>query len=545
MIIHNVISGSKEWLDLRENYFTASEAPAMMGCSKFMKRDELLELKKYKEPSPVSDHLQKLFDDGHRTEALARDIISSEIDDELFVMTVSEGRYLASLDGCTMDGLTLFEHKLYNESLADHVKSKCLPAEYYWQLEQQLYVSNAEQVIFVCSDGTTEKREKMIYTRVPGRIETLLSCWEQFESDLKSYEPKMRTPIAVGCEVKTLPSITYKLDGLTLTSNLDLYTASATSLVEESKKELETDQDFADRENLIKEFKKSEKKIKVIKEEVLSEISDVHKFSQAISKIGELIRHARLNSEKQIKSRKSDIRAEIINSARKELEKHISTLLVDCAAKMPTINADLAGSCKGKKTRASIESAVNAELARAKAEANLTSESILENEIFYKKEAKDYYFLFSDAHELLLRERQFLALIIKQRIDDHKIRQEELQKEAEQKDHAPKVSKIEAGPGQPKTVNAEIDQFFSGEVAQSMEKTTQSSGAIHRSQNETIEILTTAIIDVIELAENSEGVLGLHRNGDLATWEELKKSWLLSLSKAEALLNTQEKAANS
>ena len=43
MKIHNVAQGSEAWHALRANYFTASEAPAMMGASKQMKRTELLD----------------------------------------------------------------------------------------------------------------------------------------------------------------------------------------------------------------------------------------------------------------------------------------------------------------------------------------------------------------------------------------------------------------------------------------------------------------------------------------------------------------------
>ncbi len=32
-IVHSVAQGSQEWLALRARHYTASEAPAMMGCS--------------------------------------------------------------------------------------------------------------------------------------------------------------------------------------------------------------------------------------------------------------------------------------------------------------------------------------------------------------------------------------------------------------------------------------------------------------------------------------------------------------------------------
>ena len=68
MNIHNVTQGSPEWHALRAQHFTASEAPAMMGASKYQSRSELLALKKTGIAPEVSDAQQRLFDRGHETE---------------------------------------------------------------------------------------------------------------------------------------------------------------------------------------------------------------------------------------------------------------------------------------------------------------------------------------------------------------------------------------------------------------------------------------------------------------------------------------------
>ncbi|WP_257263953.1 hypothetical protein [Endozoicomonas sp. ONNA2] len=46
MEILDIQQGAPEWLALRQNHFTASEAPAMMGDSPFLSRDQLLHQKK-------------------------------------------------------------------------------------------------------------------------------------------------------------------------------------------------------------------------------------------------------------------------------------------------------------------------------------------------------------------------------------------------------------------------------------------------------------------------------------------------------------------
>lgn len=73
-----------------------------------------------------------------------------------------------------------------------------LEPHYYWQLEQQLLVSGAERVIFVCSDGTEQNFVSMEYRPVRGRAEQLIEGWKQFEADLEAYEPVEAVAEVVG-----------------------------------------------------------------------------------------------------------------------------------------------------------------------------------------------------------------------------------------------------------------------------------------------------------------------------------------------------------
>lgn len=154
-----------------------------MRASKQMKRTELLHAKKTGLDRDVSWWVQKnLFDKGHEAEALARPILEGRIGEDLFPVVGTEGDLLASLDGCTILGDVLFEHKMWNERLAADVRAGTLDPHYYWQLEQQLLVSGAEKVIFVCSDGTEEKFVSMEYTPAPQRSSQVgnsskLTCW--------------------------------------------------------------------------------------------------------------------------------------------------------------------------------------------------------------------------------------------------------------------------------------------------------------------------------------------------------------------------------
>ncbi len=164
--------GSKEWYRAREGKMTASEAPVMMGVSKYQSRTALLKQKATGTFPDVTPFQQQLYDKGHTAEALARPHVEKLIGEELFPTTGISEQYdwmLASFDGVTLLDDVVYEHKLWNDELAKDVMAETLSPHYYWQLEQQLLVSGAGQVIFVCSD-LTDGRE-------PVEGENFVYCW--------------------------------------------------------------------------------------------------------------------------------------------------------------------------------------------------------------------------------------------------------------------------------------------------------------------------------------------------------------------------------
>ena len=137
-----LIQGSPEWLAARASHRTASEAPAMMGVSKYLSRSDLLKQKATGIVPEVDAFKQRMFDRGHETEAMARELVEAEIGEDLYPVVAEDesGYLLASFDGINMLGNIGFEHKFFNAELAAAVKAKDLPPAYYWQLEQQILV---------------------------------------------------------------------------------------------------------------------------------------------------------------------------------------------------------------------------------------------------------------------------------------------------------------------------------------------------------------------------------------------------------------------
>jgi putative phage-type endonuclease len=427
----DLVQGSEEWLAARKEYFTASEAPAMMGNSKYISRTQLLDHKKGW-TTEVDEFTKRLFEKGHQTEQLALPIAEKLIDDELYpVVGILEGtKLLASFDGLTLMEDTVFEHKLYAKTLAENVLNDVLEPNYFWQLEHQLLVSGAEKVIFVVSDGTENNFKHMFYESVPERREALVAGWAQFEKDLESHTPQAKQEKVVAEEVRDLPAIKYEMNGLSLISNLDDFKQQSDALVELSQKPLETDQDFANAESRQKIFTKAEADIKSLADRVLSEVADIDAFTKDLRYIGEQIRQARLAEGKQIKSRKEQIRCEILSDAQASVDAFTHNRNLEIKAFLPTPSISIADEMKGKKSVDSLKDAADTAVSKIKIDATEQADIAKTNIETLKEFASDHKFLFNDWKDIAFKGNDDFTALVKTRIAEHK-EQEEKRLEAE------------------------------------------------------------------------------------------------------------------
>ncbi|WVM87961.1 YqaJ viral recombinase family protein [Halopseudomonas pachastrellae] len=365
MITHNVIQGSPEWHALRAEHFNASEAPAVMGESKYMSRAQLIRQKATGVVPEVDAATQRRFDAGHETEAKARAILEQRMGEELYPVVATRDKLLASVDGIDMLDSTLFEHKLLNQDVVAMIEAGELTGQYYWQLEQQLYVTGAERVLFVCSDGTEDNFHMLEYRAVPGRIEQLIAGWEQFAQDVAAYQPEESAPEAVGKAPESLPALRIELTGMVTASNLDEFKATALAVIGNVNDQLETDQDFADAEQAVKWCSDVEGRLKAAKDHALSQTSTIDELFRALDEISETARQKRLALDKLVKARKTQIREDIVMTAAKALTGHIAALNEGLGPRirLPDYRADFNGAIKGKKTIASLRDAADTELA--------------------------------------------------------------------------------------------------------------------------------------------------------------------------------------
>ena len=435
MKVHNVQQGTPEWHALRSSYFTASEAPAMMGASKFQTRNDLLTMKKTGIVPDVSPQQQAAFDRGHATEEMARPLVEEMIGEELYPIVGTSGNLLASMDGATMLGDVLFEHKLWNEKVVTQIRAGALDPHYYWQLEQQLLVSGAERVIFVCSDGTNDRFAHLEYSPVAGRREQLLAGWAQFEQDLGEFVVKEAKVEAIGAAPDQLPALRIDVTGMVTASNLDAFKSHALAVIGDINTDLSTDKDFADADATVKWCGEVEDKLKAAKEHALSQTESIDVLFKAIDDITAETRRKRLELEKLIKARKDIIRSDMVMDAAKALQAHIDQIneTLNSRIRMPRVSADFAGAIKGKRTIDSLKEAADAELARAKIEASRIADLIRANLKSLNELAIKHGFLFHDAQELVLKANDDLVALIKVRINEHELQQAELKRQEEEK----------------------------------------------------------------------------------------------------------------
>lgn len=521
MIIIEVTQGTPAWHAIRAKHNTASEAPVMMNASSKMRRNDLLHMKATGSEKEICAWVQKnLFDKGHAQEASSRTIVEKMIDQELYPATATddEGYLLASFDGVTMLQDVLYEHKMWNEKLAQAVRDENLDPEYYWQLEQQLLVSGAEYVCFTVSDGTRNNFVCMDYYPVEGRAEQLLAGWAQFDKDLAKYVPVEAKEVAVAKTIKSLPALSIQLTGEVSSSNLAIYKETALGFIENINTNLKTDQDFADAEAMVKFCDKAEKELELVKSQALSQTATIDELFRTIDLLKEEMRKKRLVLNSAVTKRKDAIRIEIKDKAETELFDHLAALnaRVGPRVRLPHITADFTGVMKSKRTIASLQDAVDSELARVKIESNAIADGIDENLKLLRDLDAKYLPLFRDAQELVLKDNADVVNIIKVRvleadqierdnIEAARVEAERLETERlEQERLANDVEPVSVEPEQPAlpddTALAEEPEVETAAPAPAAKAEAVTATVAPKSSNAKAETFTAELVDIKLLA---------------------------------------------
>lgn len=426
-----LIQGSAEWHAHRASHFNASDAPAVMGCSPYKTRAQLLKEMATGLTAEVDSGTQRLFDAGHRFEALARPLAEKIIDEELFAVVGVEGELSASFDGLTLMEDTAFEHKTLNDSLRytpwDEGNGDHLPLHYRVQMEHQIMVSGCARVLFMASkwNGDQLVEERHCWYTSDGKLRGEIGrAWAQFKEDLAAYVPEVTATKVTAEAVESLPAVSVRMDGaIAVVSNLDLFGAKLKAFVAAIDKNPSTDQAFANCEAAVSTLKKAEDALDQAEAAALAQIDPVETMRRTVADYKELARTTRLMLDKLVKARKEAIREEIVAGGIASLRKHIDGLNTRIGRPcMPAIPADFGGVIKGKKTVESLRNAVDTELARAKIAANEVADRIQLN-LAKLNERADMAFLFPDVAQIVLKQADDLQALVTSRITAHEAKE--------------------------------------------------------------------------------------------------------------------------
>ncbi|HEY0842433.1 YqaJ viral recombinase family protein [Methylotenera sp.] len=397
----NLQQGTPEWLAARANSDgTASEAPAMFGKSKYQTRLELLDQRKTGLSKEVTSATQAIFDKGHEAEASARkiaeEIIGEELSPTTYMVEVDGLRLMASLDGITFGDDVIFEHKLWNESLAQQVSAGELEEHYTIQMDQELLASGAAKCLFMVSNGTRDKCVFMWYETTDGKATALVNGWHQFHKELETHVPTVKVEKVEAETIKALPVPSVVVRGEITASNLTEITPQFDTYLESIKTELSTDQDFADAEANAKNCREMAKRIEALQENIIGQMVTVNEANGVLGNYKEAFNKVGLRLEKAVKEQKETLKTQAIMKAKLEYADFVTALNKDISVVLSTqlVCPDFAAAIKGVKTLETMQSRINSALANGKVEATTLANDVKTKIAFIEESIKGYEHLF-------------------------------------------------------------------------------------------------------------------------------------------------------
>lgn len=425
-MITDMVQGDDVWHAHRATHFNASDCPAMLSCSPYKTRQQLLAEMATGYKQEVDAGTQRRFDDGHRYEALARPLAEDIIGQALSPRVGTEGKLSASFDGITLLDDIIFEHKSLNKELRAIMEPGCagsdLPKHYRVQMEQQLMVSGAEKCLFMASKwNSSDQMEEYHYCWYHPDADLrdeIMQGWTQFAVDLENYQHVEVVAEAVGRAPDALPALRIEVTGMVTASNLEAFKAGADMVLGSINRDLQTDQDFADAEKAVKFCKDVETNVQAVKKNALSQTADIDELFRALDSVAAEACTIRKELDGLIKARKANLRNEIQQEAELAFKAHTDTINARLKlVQLPYIKANFADVMKGLKSFDSMRNKVADELARAKIEASQLSEHIGSNLDFFCRVVQSHErHLFHDVASIVLKPQDDMEAIIKTRI---------------------------------------------------------------------------------------------------------------------------------
>jgi len=415
---------SPEWHAHREKCFNASEAPMMMNCFPNVKRSELLKYKATGKWPEVTRFQQKIFDDGHEFEDTARPWAEEIFETDLFQQVICaeiDGLLLsASYDGLCIFEIESFEHKTLNIQNIENFDNDVIALYYRVQMEQQLILSGAQRVLFMASNGIKETMRHAFYETDPKLRQDIIDGWQQFRIDLQNYVIPDEVVKVIAPKIEALPALNIEIHGGIKTSNVDLFKTSSIEFIKKINTDLKTDEDFATAEETVKFLKTTRDKIKLVKQQAISQTVDIETLFNTLDWLDSQFQSNHSTLQKLVKAEKENKKNELCNKAKEILTEFIRDTNQRLKRPCIAIDVNFREVIKGKRTISSIQNEIDSALAESKIKVKRRETIIQVNLDYYRGSAKDHEFLFQDLNQLFDKDAETFTFLVDSRIDEFK-----------------------------------------------------------------------------------------------------------------------------
>ncbi len=258
-----------------------------------------------------------------------------------------------------------------------------------------------------------------------------------------------------------MKDLAIRLTGQIQESNFDEWKTELIEKIKGANKKLVTDDDFTYAESTVKSFKAAENSLVEAKQSALEQAADIQKLFGAIDEISAEARQARLSLERQIRTRKEEIKNEIIDNGVAQIEERVQYQSDDYHLAFPDAHAyrgRFSIAVKGKKTVKSMNDAVSNVYDEILAEINEANDRVIASRKALDGIEGKYKPLFQDERTLLVLPADFLQVTIEKRIatyeaEEAKRKQAELEREAQEKNK--KLTKATPEPTQKEELQVE------------------------------------------------------------------------------------------
>lgn len=142
--------GTLEWLQMRQNHITATDASVILGVNPWKTP---LQLYKEKTSPPIMKPLNSAMQRGVDLEPVARELFCLKTGQKFQPRVIVNDWAMASLDGLNDDGTVAVEIKCPGEKDHALAMSGKIPEYYYPQLQHQMYVTALNSVFYFSFDG--------------------------------------------------------------------------------------------------------------------------------------------------------------------------------------------------------------------------------------------------------------------------------------------------------------------------------------------------------------------------------------------------------